>query len=301
MLFCWFSEVVTKCIMAYNDRGGYGGHGRQGGGGRYRGGGRQVELPTQEPYTCFVGNLPSETVQGDIDAIFQDLKIRSVRMVRDKETDKFKGFCYVEFEDLPNLQGALEYDGAIFEDRNLRVNVAENRRGGGRGGRGGRGGFQQNRGGFDGNRGGHDFDHHQRGGYGRGRGRGGYNDGFHGDGRQGGGYQDRGFGGQDQGFGRGFGRDRYQQPPPQREPEFKEPSAEESTGRPRLQLKPRTKGLPMNSVANPSSAIFGGARPREEIMHEKGLDDLEKQVEEKLSVQEKDLAAKADRSAAEEE
>ena len=55
----------------------------------------------------------------------------------------FQGFGYVEFEDQESLISALDFDGAQFGDRNLRVNVSvprsRNDRGRGRGGRGGGG------------------------------------------------------------------------------------------------------------------------------------------------------------------
>ncbi|KAK2711548.1 eukaryotic translation initiation factor 4H-like [Artemia franciscana] len=153
-------------------------------------------LPENPPYTAFVGNLFDGLVQGDISQIFDGLKIRSTRLMRDRETDEFKGYCYVEFEELEDLKQALDLNGALVNDRAIRVNVAEQKRDnrGQRGGRGGgRGNFENRRGGYDGGRGGYEGG---RGGYDRGRGgydggRGGY-DGGRGGHRGGRGGRDRG-------------------------------------------------------------------------------------------------------------
>ncbi|XP_019850096.1 PREDICTED: eukaryotic translation initiation factor 4H-like isoform X2 [Amphimedon queenslandica] len=226
-------------------------------GGGY-GGSHHFELPQEPPFTAFVGNLPLNTVQGDLDAIFQKLKVKAVRLVRDKESDRFKGFCYVEFEDVESLKEALEYDGAEYDGRPLKVNVAGSRSG--RGGRGGRGG------GGRGGRGNYDQPH----GYQSGppMGGGGYSD-YRG-GRSGGGYRGGGGGG-----GRGprrGGRDRDRDGRDRRYPEdFKEPDPADLVGRPKLNLKPRTVNKAVvNDLADTVSraSIFGSGRPRDEKAYE---------------------------------
>lgn len=47
----------------------------------------------------------------------------------DRETDKFKGFCYVEFEYLEDLVKAIEMNGALNVDGNfIKIDVAEEKR-----------------------------------------------------------------------------------------------------------------------------------------------------------------------------
>merc|ERR1711892_361979 len=262
-------ESDFDCLTEANDNMSYGGGG-------YRGRRQPKPMPTEPPFTAYVGNLPQNIVQGDVDAIFAEQKVKSVRMVRDRETAAFKGYVYVEFEDLASLEEAIGFDGAQIDGaQRLRVDIAEQKRdrGGDRGGRGG------GRGGGCG--GGGDREH--GGGH---RGGGGFGGGHRGGDR----YGDRD---SDYGGGRGgYGRDERPRQPREEQPLRNDPPAEGGSSgrtRPKLNLKPRSKPADDNAEARPSS-IFGNAKPREEVLKEKGVEpDVEKHAEEKINRQMADL------------
>ncbi|XP_014221599.1 eukaryotic translation initiation factor 4H-like isoform X2 [Trichogramma pretiosum] len=267
----------------------------------YGGRGSSRPMPTEPPYTAYVGNLPMGIVQGDIDKIFSAQKVKGIRLVKDRETDRFKGFCYVEFQDINSLEDAVKMNGFVEVEGNvLKIDVAEgkrndrgggfDRRGGGRSGSGPGNGFNRGR---DGPRGyGDDYGGYDRGmgggrqggggGYGGDRGnRGNYGDrsgGYNNDGGpRGGGFNSDGGnrewnhrsgpeGGSRYGSGRRpGGNDRPAERKYPEEPYMKE-GPPDTTGRKRLQLQPRSVTDPINALAETAtrSSIFGGAKPREE-------------------------------------
>ncbi|XP_018902418.1 eukaryotic translation initiation factor 4H isoform X2 [Bemisia tabaci] len=289
------SKSNGRFVSNMAGRSGYGNSGNYDSG--RRDGGRK-RLPDKPPYTAFVGNLPNGVTEGDIaDAVFKDLNVARTRLVFDHDSSKFKGFCYVEFDDLESMEKALDMDGRIHIDDAgpIRIDVAEgkrNNRDGGRGGGGG-GGFRDRgpRGGRDGRDGFNDGGPGGPGGPGGfGRNRSNYGNDFGGDrGRSNyGQFDDRG---DDRGGSSNWGRsgnrsnfgdrrDGGGRPPRQeggygRQNSFSSssdlPSAPvDTSNRPRLKLAPRSVNAPINDLADTlqRSSIFGNAKPRDEKLAE---------------------------------
>lgn len=112
----------------------------------------------------YVGNLSYEITEEDLKEAFKAYgEVDSIRLIKDKFTDRSKGFGFVEMPDKAQAKAAIEgLNEKDFKGRNIKVNEArprsDNRRGGsgfGGGGRRGGGGFGGgNRGGGGGRSGG---------------------------------------------------------------------------------------------------------------------------------------------------
>ncbi|OSC99945.1 RNA-binding domain-containing protein [Trametes coccinea BRFM310] len=82
-----------------------------------------LPLPTEPPFTAFVGNLTFDITESELEEFFGG-KTKSVKIIKDRE-DKPKGFGYVEFNDLDGLKEALTKTGTPLAGRAVRVSVAE--------------------------------------------------------------------------------------------------------------------------------------------------------------------------------
>jgi len=252
-------------------------------------------IPDESPFTAFVGNVPYSSTEDDIGYYFETAGATNVRLNRKEGRTTA---AYVDFATKEDLITVLMTPDLIMKGRPIRVDVATRRGGGGgdrgdrgdrRGGYGGREerghggreergyGGREERGGYGRNDRGHG-PREERGGYGAREGgapyagrereeRGPYRGGDRrgGDRRQGGGAPE-------------WGQNRDVEPrtrgPPARQ-EYKRPEPQESNQRRPLQLQPRhdAPAAAPASAAAPSAAakpraadIFGGAKPREEVL-----------------------------------
>ena len=91
----------------------------------------------------YVGNLPYETTEADLQALFQPIgQVSTVNIVRDRATGQARGFAFVEMSDAEGARRAIaELDRHQLGGRSLTVNeakpMAARSDGGGGGGFGG--------------------------------------------------------------------------------------------------------------------------------------------------------------------
>lgn len=99
----------------------------------------------------YVGNLPYQTTESDLQALFESTgQVATINVVRDRATGQARGFAFVEMTDADGAQKAIrELDKYQYGGRSLTVNEAkpmEPRSNGGGGGYGaGGGGGRQRR------------------------------------------------------------------------------------------------------------------------------------------------------------
>lgn len=75
--------------------------------------------------TIFVGNLPWEAVEKDLEELFGDCgEIKNCRIVRQSWTDKSRGFGYVEFTEEASVDTAVQKNVSLLE-RPLRIDFAD--------------------------------------------------------------------------------------------------------------------------------------------------------------------------------
>ncbi|EIW84187.1 hypothetical protein CONPUDRAFT_163376 [Coniophora puteana RWD-64-598 SS2] len=83
-----------------------------------------LPLPTNPPFTAFVGNLAFDITESELESFFAPHQTKSIKIIKDRD-DKPKGFGYVEFAELDGLKDAISKSASPLSGRTVRVSVAE--------------------------------------------------------------------------------------------------------------------------------------------------------------------------------
>ena len=77
----------------------------------------------------FVGKLSYDTTDDSLKTLFaQHGTVTSAQVIMDRDTNRSKGFAFVEMEDQKAAQAAIDaLDGKEFEGRNIVVNISKPR------------------------------------------------------------------------------------------------------------------------------------------------------------------------------
>ncbi|KAJ2449362.1 Eukaryotic translation initiation factor 4B [Coemansia sp. RSA 2336] len=84
-----------------------------------------IEYPTEPPFTAYVSNLPYDVAEEQLQELFSP--VENIRLIRDRDTERLKGFGYVDFADVEGLKRAVQMDGIKLAGRSLRIGVSEKR------------------------------------------------------------------------------------------------------------------------------------------------------------------------------
>jgi RNA recognition motif-containing protein len=78
----------------------------------------------------YVGNLNYTSTEDDLAELFAQYgTVLGVNIVTDRDTNRSKGFAFVEMEDADAADKAIaEMNDKVFQNRNLRVNEAQQRK-----------------------------------------------------------------------------------------------------------------------------------------------------------------------------
>jgi cold-inducible RNA-binding protein len=92
----------------------------------------------------FIAGLPLEVSEAELNAVFGDFgPVKSLRIIKDRETKESKGFGFVEMVNDDEAKEAIRcMNGASYYGRKITVNIAEDKGPGAN--TGGRGGFRRN-------------------------------------------------------------------------------------------------------------------------------------------------------------
>ena len=81
----------------------------------------------------YIGNLPFSSTEDELRAVFERHgQVSSVNVITDRETGRPRGFAFVEMDEASAADDAIRaLDGSELGGRSIRVNEAQDRRGGG--------------------------------------------------------------------------------------------------------------------------------------------------------------------------
>ncbi|XP_043718836.1 glycine-rich RNA-binding protein 4, mitochondrial-like [Telopea speciosissima] len=90
----------------------------------------------------FIGGLSYGTDDSSLKDAFSSFgDVTEAKVITDRDTGRSRGFGFVSFADGESANSALSMDGQELNGRNIRVNIANDRPSGPRGGFGGGGGY----------------------------------------------------------------------------------------------------------------------------------------------------------------